>query len=727
MKIGKRSLRLLLCLVLLAGLLPVTAFAAEIEITSANVTITKPVGGVMPDLSAVSSDTQKYYADVDSWGWMAYGTVTPASGIEFKTHERYELRIIFRAKLGYTFAEDCEFTINGAPTGCYSKDGNEFRYTYLYAADPNCPTYTVTFHKDDGSNTTKFVTGIFDTYKLPSCMFTAPAGKFFSGWTVGGYPKDPDDTINVLGNTTVYANWRDIPAGGFSVTFDANGGTGNMAKKTNCYGEFILPECTFTPPAGKRFCGWSVWPGNYGTAPAGRKIIVWKDTTLTALWEDIPQGSNVIKTASYDIAAPVAGATSKAGTVLTTNKYTVSLGWSTTKDGSNLNDFNNKAFEAGKTYYADLNFVAKDPYTFKEGATVYVNGKAYTAVWTIGADYKKYVSVYDVPFSVPSQTPSHTHTPSAWRTTGAYHYKACTECGEFLEQEDHKGGSATCSQKGKCTVCGYAYIGENEKHNPDTAKWTACGSLYHAHLCKDCGAHCDAQDHVAGPAGTPDAAVVCKDCGYIITPAKNHTHKLTKVAKKAATCTDPGNVEYYTCNGCSYLFADSKGKTKITDTVIAPSGHKISDAWKYDNDNHWRTCTVCNTVLAETKLAHEMASGKCSSCGYKSAVAGTNPSAEPSKEPGTEPTKEVGTEPTKEVSTEPSAEPGTESSAAPITQPSMGTEPGTEKTEPTSAPTTDEEEGGKDLLWLWVALVVIAVGGGGFALCWFVLRKKRNA
>ena len=63
----------------------------------------------------------------------------------------------------------------------------------------------------------------------------------------------------------------------------------------------------------------------------------------------------------------------------------------------------------------------------------------------------------------------------------------------------------------------------------------------------------------------------CKDCGYIITPAKNHTHKLTKVAKKAATCTAPGNVEYYTCNGCADVFADSEGKTKVTNTVIAPS------------------------------------------------------------------------------------------------------------------------------------------------------------
>ena len=140
--------------------------------------------------------------------------------------------------------------------------------------------------------------------------------------------------------------------------------------------------------------------------------------------------------------------------------------------------------------------------------------------------------------------------------------------------------------------------------------------MYHYHACKLCGAHCDIGEHVAGPAGTPDAAVVCKDCGYIITPAKDHTHNLTRVAKKDATCTEPGNVEYYTCDGCSDFFADSEGKTKITDTVIAPLGHKISDDWKHDENNHWRTCTVCNEVLTETQMAHEMNGEKCTTCNY---------------------------------------------------------------------------------------------------------------
>lgn len=590
------------------------ASAAEEEITHADITVTKPVGGAMPELSTVSSDHTKYYADVYRWDRMAYGTATPSDGVPFETHARYDLRVIFHAKTGYTFAEDCVFTINGEKTGCYSQDSNAFRHIYLYAADPNQPTYTVTFEKNDGSNITDTVSDVFDTYTLPSCMFSAPAGRYFAGWLVGDYSEDPDDTVTVLGNTTVKALWKDIPASGYTVTFQANGATGSMQQLTDRYGEFTLPACDFIPPSGKRFAGWSIWPGNYGIEPAGRKIILWKDTSLTAVWKDIPQGRNVIQSVTCDISEPIADELSVAGSISATDKYTVSIGWSTTKDADALNDFNNKRFEAGKTYYADIHLVAKDPYIFADGATVRVNGQPYTAAWTVGASYKKYLSVYDIPFVVPSRNPSHTHSASGWRITQAYHYKVCTSCGDFLEQQDHTGGVATCSQKGECSVCGFAYIEENEEHRPDTSKWTACGNLYHAYLCIDCGAHCDPQSHQAGPAGTPEAAVLCKDCGYIITPAKGHRHNLTRIAAMNATCIHAGNAEYYMCDGCSELFADEEGQQTLADVVVAPIGHTISDDWRYDANNHWRICSVCNELLAETQMAHDAENGRCLTC-----------------------------------------------------------------------------------------------------------------
>ena len=111
---------------------------------------------------------------------------------------------------------------------------------------------------------------------------------------------------------------------------------------------------------------------------------------------------NVIPSANVTVTVPVADATAIAGIIFNSEKYTVSIGWSTTANGSNGGDFNEQTFVAGNTYYADLSLVAEDPYIFADGATVFVNGTEYTSVWMLGSEYKKYVAVYDIPFTVPN-------------------------------------------------------------------------------------------------------------------------------------------------------------------------------------------------------------------------------------------------------------------------------------------------------------------------------------
>ena len=81
---------------------------------------------------------------------------------------------------------------------------------------------------------------------------------------------------------------------------------------------------------------------------------------------------------------------------------------------------------------------------------------------------------------------------------------------------------ATCAHGKLCEVCGYEFTEPTEEHTPGT-QWTACGDLYHAHLCTLCGAHCDPEDHEAGPAGTPGADTVCKVCGYVMAEGETIT------------------------------------------------------------------------------------------------------------------------------------------------------------------------------------------------------------
>ena len=117
--------------------------------------------------------------------------------------------------------------------------------------------------------------------------------------------------------------------------------------------------------------------------------------SLTAFAED---EENVLASAIVTIPIPEDGETATGGKIFDSEKYNVSIGWSTTADGSVENDFNNQTFVAGNTYYVDVYLVAENPYIFADGATVSVNGQAYPAVW-ISADYKKYVAVYDIPFT----------------------------------------------------------------------------------------------------------------------------------------------------------------------------------------------------------------------------------------------------------------------------------------------------------------------------------------
>ena len=159
-------------------------------------------------------------------------------------------------------------------------ESNEFTVTWTAAE-----TYTVSFAANGGTGTMADVTGVSGEYTLPANGFTAPDGKQFKAWNVGGVEKAVGDKITVTANTTVTAVWENIPVVTYTVSFDANGGTGTMADVTGVSGEYTLPANGFTAPSGKQFKAWSV--GGVEKA-AGDKITVTANTTVTAVWENKP-------------------------------------------------------------------------------------------------------------------------------------------------------------------------------------------------------------------------------------------------------------------------------------------------------------------------------------------------------------------------------------------------------------------------------------------------------
>lgn len=74
--------------------------------------------------------------------------------------------------------------------------------------------------------------------------------------------------------------------GWYTVTFDANGGTGTMESEDGYCGLCILPVNRFTAPEGKQFLGWAYSAD--GEVLNGTKVEVLHDITLYAIWVEIP-------------------------------------------------------------------------------------------------------------------------------------------------------------------------------------------------------------------------------------------------------------------------------------------------------------------------------------------------------------------------------------------------------------------------------------------------------
>ncbi|MBQ8815977.1 MAG: hypothetical protein IJZ84_01695 [Lachnospiraceae bacterium] len=142
-----------------------------------------------------------------------------------------------------------------------------------------------------------------------------------------------------------------------------------------------------------------------------------------------------------------------------------------------------------------------------------------------------------------------------------------------------------------------------------------------------------------------------------------HTCTLIPVAKVGPTCDTAGKEAYYYCEECGNNYEDAQGQTLIADIIawgnIKEQGHDWAEAtctepktckrdncgitegialghtasdWKYDNENHWKECTVtdCDTKLQsashefEWKIDREPTETEngreheeCKACGYK--------------------------------------------------------------------------------------------------------------
>ena len=171
------------------------------------------------------------------------------------------------------------------------------------------------------------------------------------------------------------------------------------------------------------------------------------------------------------------------------------------------------------------------------------------------------------------QGDAHDHQSNDWKSNETEHWQVCT-CGAVFHKAEHSGGTATCTQRATCTVCGAEY-GDALGHD-FTTSWTHDDNEHW----KQCS-RCDAKD---------DVSPHTWDSGTITT---------------APTCTKAGK-KTYSCTKCD--------ATKIE--PIPATGHSWKSDWTSDATHHWHECAneSCDVTDNAGKNGYAEHSGGKATC-----------------------------------------------------------------------------------------------------------------
>ena len=437
-------------------------------------------------------------------------------------------------------------------------DGNEYNFTapvtkgMTLTAKWTANSYTITFDTNGGSA----VAPITQDY---GTAIAAPANPTREGYTFMGWEPEIPTTMPAE-DMTITAKWS---INQYTVTFDTDGGSA-VAPITQDYGTTITAPADPTR-GGYTFIGWD--KAIPTTMPAG-------DMTIKAKWKDSekPTGEIKIRENSWkaflnditfglffkDTQTVTITAADNSGTVLVSYLVThqdlseaelQSLVFSGYEEPFHI-DPNGEYIVYAMLADASLNitYLRSDRITLDNVQPVIggiENGKTYCKAQTVTIN-EKYVDTVTVNGTAvtlnenggftlaPANggqrivvtdragntaemtvTVNDGHTYGEWTSNGdGTHTRRCTVDGcTGSETKDCSGGTATCTEKAKCSVCGAGYGDLNPAH--------------HANL--------------------------------------------VNVPAKAATTSAEGNIEYWHCGGCGKYYKDAAAQDEIKqeDTVIA--------------------------------------------------------------------------------------------------------------------------------------------------------------
>lgn len=176
---------------------------------------------------------------------------------------------------------------------------------------------------------------------------------------------------------------------------------------------------------------------------------------------------------------------------------------------------------------------------------------------------------------------------SEWHNSadGKYHYHKCTHsgCSEILDKANHSGGTATCENKAVCSVCGLEY-GDKLGHDYGEVKYTWTDNVCKAErVCKHDSTHIESETVTA--TGTTITAATCKEKGKMKYTATftnkafaaqvkevdidfaEHTYG-ELIPEVPATADKTGTKKHFECSVCGKLFDENKNEVTVADLVI---------------------------------------------------------------------------------------------------------------------------------------------------------------
>ena len=193
----------------------------------------------------------------------------------------------------------------------------------------------------------------------------------------------------------------------------------------------------------------------------------------------------------------------------------------------------------------------------------------------------------------------------------------CTVCYNTWDywQSHTWSGTATCTSGKTCTVCG----GSSEPLGHDWSTWTQnSDEKTHTRICKRDTSHTETENCHGGTA-TCTTKAVCTVCGGEYGEMAAHSFTAEKAEaqylKSAATCTEKA-VYYKSCAVCGL---SSEG---TADEAAFFSGNALDHNWgawtSNENGTHTRTCTVdgCSAGTQTENCIDANKNHKCDICDY---------------------------------------------------------------------------------------------------------------